>query len=270
MTRLRNIPLSLLLLGAFFLCCALPARAQDDSEPVPVAKSLRDEVVDSVVSGYSDWGRVSISGKFSSPMLPVSASVKIYMEKDKLTLISVTAPLVGEAARIEMDEENLLIVNKLNRTYTLIDIEDIEKLYPGGLKDIQSLLLGRVTLMGKGTIRKLNAGNVEIYDAPQDRWLIYPDVQPEGVTYLFMVGKEGFRTTDFMLFADDDASQAQCRYSWRADGGCNVDFEATDSRMKFSGTLSLNAPLWGANAFDRFEITPRYNRVTAKELMKMF
>ena len=127
----------------FSLCAwfVLPTKAQNEI-PVAVDKKVKSTVIDSITAGYDSWTEVSMSGKLSSSILPVSPSVKIYMEKGKLVEISVSAFLVGEVARIEVDTKGALIVNKMNDTYTTVSNDRIESVCPGGLEVLQNLLLG--------------------------------------------------------------------------------------------------------------------------------
>ena len=67
------------------------------------------------VKSYSNWGSVELNGKFRCSLLPISATVKIYMKKDKEIMASVRAPFVGEVARVEVAEDSVLIVNKMKQ-----------------------------------------------------------------------------------------------------------------------------------------------------------
>lgn len=265
----RNVIRWALTVMLFLACSSFRVNAQE-ADPLPVDAALRDAVVDSITSRYSNWGRVSISGKLNTDLLPVSATVKIYMEKDKLLLISVAAPLVGEAARIEMDKDKLLIVNKLNKTYSEIEVENIDMVYPGGMSDLQSLILGRVTLMNHGALRKLNASDVDVYDINPQNWVVMPTerLQPQGFSYLYTVSRSNFRLSNFILTDDNQSTGVQCYYNWKSNGAYSIEFEAASGRMKMSGDLSFNAPAWGAQPMERFEISSRYSKVSIFDIMK--
>ena len=83
----------------------------------PIKGKDAGHIIESISDGYKNWSRAAWSGKLSTDILPLSATMKVYMEKGKLTLISVRAPFVGEVGRVEIDPDSVLIVGGRLLTY---------------------------------------------------------------------------------------------------------------------------------------------------------
>lgn len=255
-----------ILLSAGF---ATDANAQND--PLPVDKATKKAVVDSIADKYTKWSKLSISGKLSSSLLPVSASVKIYMDKGKLTLISISAPLVGEAARIEIDSDAAVVVNKLNKTYARISMDDIRTLCPGGQPELQSLILGRVALLGRGELSSSDASCLEIYDTYPSSWVLIPDsdFQQDGAVYFYTVQRGTLDLLQFVLMSEDETADMAVQYSRDSKGNLTMEMEAILGARSFAGTLKLNAPERATKAMDRIKIDSKYREVSLKQVIRM-
>lgn len=112
---------------------------------------------------YGEWQRASIKGKLRMDGLPVSPAVRIYMERDSLVVMSCTAPFVGEAVRIELTQDSVLMVNKLKKSYARMPLSSVRKVFPGTLGDLQDFLLGRVVICGHGPLSGEMADGLELY-----------------------------------------------------------------------------------------------------------
>ena len=121
-------------------------------------------VIDSLAIVWQPWESVAVNGKLKMAGLPLSPSLKMYMERDRSIMISVRAPFVGEAGRVEIVNDTLLAVNKLNKIYVEEPISKALSYYPGTLSDLQNLLLGRIVIPGVGMLEHGMAEAVDIYD----------------------------------------------------------------------------------------------------------
>lgn len=258
-----------LFLAFLFISLLIPAGMRAQDEPQPIGKKMKEAIVDSIADQYTKWDKVSISGKLSADFLPVTASVKIYMEKDKLTLISVSAPFVGEAARIEIDENSALIVNKMKKTYSLYDIEGLQELCPGGIQEVQAMILGRIALLGKGQLSGKDAANLEIYDTNPESWILIPNAefQQPGAVYFYTVGRNSLRPDRFILMSEDGQSDMEADYEWKKDG-VNINMGVTFGKKEIGATLKLDSPNFNPKALDRIELGSKYRKVSWKELMR--
>lgn len=265
---MRNIILVVCLLGSLLIS---PFSSFAQEEPAPVSDKMKQSVVDSIAAKYSDWSHLTISGKLSSPLLPISANVKIYMEKDKVTLISVSAMFVGEVARIEVDKDAVLIVNKYNKKYIRYTLDEFRELYPGGQEELQNILLGRVAIMGKGQLKSKDSSALEIYDTQPQNWVLIPnsDFQQPGLVYLYSVAKGSLDISRFIVVSEDGRSEMACDYEWNKKGEMTVDMEALVANKAYAGNLKLNAPTKDKSSFDRIKLDSKYTKVSSfKQLMK--
>ena len=261
---------------AFMLSLAtLTVFAQD--EPVPVDGKIKKELIDSITSQYFDWQTISLSGKLSSNILPISPSVKIYMEKGNLIVVSVSAPLIGEAMRIEIDKKEVLIVNKLKNTFSKTVIAEVDAMtdqpvnlaFPGGIEAIQNILLGRISLAGSGELSKKNADAVEIYDATPELWLIMPEQDMENglLVYYYTVDKATLQLVESAVLSQIDESFAVCDYSW-GKKDTTLDFNIAAFGYNMTASLKLNSPDSKTKIIDRIKLGSKYQEVQLSRVFR--
>lgn len=268
---------------ALWLLAALPqlkaqtvtdSEASHDSsiaaeEPLPAMPEIRSAVVDSICSTYKEWKEVSMSGKLSSPMLPITATIKVYMVKDELALISVSAPFIGEVARIEIDPEQIMTVNKWKNLYTTIDMAEIEPLCPGGLSAFQNLLLGRVNMPGSGELTPADSQNLEIYETGDGNLLLLPEQDLENAPYVYyyLLSAATLLPERLTVLTQDATGEVDCDYTW---GRNDLTLRLTaDLRGKpMEATLKLNTPDASPKKMERMEIISKYTATDLKGLMR--
>lgn len=119
---------------------------------------LNVEVPDSVeitLPNYEPWEMVTLEGKLKMEGLPLTPTLKIFMQKDSLIDVSIRAPFFGEVGKLIMAGDSVTVINKMNKTYNKSggirwlrpEIEN-ENARGIGIRDIQELLLGRFFLPG--------------------------------------------------------------------------------------------------------------------------
>lgn len=260
--------IQIFLILSFSILSPVILKAQEDAI-YPIDINQKSEIVASLANKYAGWDKVSLSGRLTSSMLPVAVTVKIYMENDKLILISLSAPLFGEVGRLEIDRENVLGVNKMGKKYTRYALSDLQAICPGGLRELQSLILGRVSLLGKGSLTKKDASSIEIYDTYPDKWVIVPnsDFQQEGAVYFYTVERQTLDLLQFFVVSDMDNNELGCKYSWQKNGDYTMDLEALVSEKGYSASLKLGAPVRETKPMDRIKIDSKYREVSLKQLL---
>lgn len=246
---------------------AVMARGQE-AEPLPLGGLQKKEIVENITTGYNNWDKISVSGKLSSDLLPLSPSVKIYMERGTLVVMSISAPLLGEVARIEMDRDFLLVVNKFANTYTTASMEEIEPMCPGGLDALQNMLLARVNILGKGELTRKLAGDIEIYDQEGTDWLLLPNQNLETAEYVYyyLIEKESCRLSRFMVMAE--SAEAGCSYTYNVKN-TTLDFEALFGNKRLAASLKLNLPDEKVKPLERIELGSKYREVSRSKILKM-
>lgn len=258
----------LIIIMALIGMAALETRAQETGDPLPLEGSAKTALIDSITAGYTEWDTVSMSGKLSSPMLPVTATVKVYMEREQLTIISVAAPFVGEAMRIEIDNDRILAVNKMKNTYATMESALVESLCPGGLTALQNMFLGRVNILGRGQLTPRLADAVDIYSAENNAWVLLPeqDYATAPYVYLYTVSKVTLLLNKFMVLTEGHKSDVQCFYTWTpADMSIRMMTILDDEVLE--ATLKLNNPDSAPKKMERFEVTPKYKKVSPGKVL---
>ena len=245
----------------------------------------KKEIIEEISKDYKNWHRAAWSGKLSTDMLPVSATLKVFMEKDKLTMISVRAPFVGEVARIEADKDSILVVNKMKKRYYTHPLAELSQMVPDLTEDLQSLLLGRMFVVGSGQLDKHDTDKVTVFPTDSENcYMLLPDVPdylPQ-VLYGFAGDAEGRMSTFVCAYGRADApgcddtidpdfqyepkAQVQAEISYRNKGSI-ADLQCLFSGRPYNATLTVDEIEWGAKGFDRINVSG-YTKVGFKEVLK--
>lgn len=282
MNRLASLLVSLLLI--IISSAGSPLHAQDDQLGRKEEKRLIERIADS----YTDWQRASWSGKLSSDRLPVSVTMKVYMEKGKLTMISLRAPLFGEVARVEIDPDSLVVANKMKHTYYSRQLSEISAMAPDLTEDVQALLLGRMFAIGCGQLGKSCADAVAIFPLQADSsYMVVPDVPdylPQ-VVYGFATDADLRISTFAAAYGRTEVAseptpdnpdpgfsyepevqlQADITYSGK---GAVARLEAIGRGQTYTATLSAGETEWDGKPFDRIDLSG-YRRVAFRDVMRM-
>lgn len=233
MRRTGNLIFTLLLM-ATALVSAGTAQAQDTP-------------LDAMLDRYTDWHTVELNGKLENDRLPVSPSVRIFMEKGKRLQISLRAPFLGEVGRIDISNDSLLAYNKLKKVYCREPLGDILREAPARIEDLQSLLLARVFILNRGTLSPANADGITFSEEP-DCWLALPVEQPlDGrVQYGFTIDDDGTLTALYATMPEAASELSLLVEYFYEKKKTVIDVAFNKSDRLTQATLTLNAPKWGA------------------------
>ena len=247
---------------------------------------MEKKVVETITDSYKNWNKASWNGRLSADMLPVSATLKVYMERGKLTLISVRAPFIGEVARIEADKERILIVNKLKKRYYEREIAEISQIAPDLLEDMQALLLGRMFVVGKGQLDDRKVEDINLFPTNEEGCYMVvptvPDWLPQ-VLYGFATDQESRMATFVCAYGRADAAatdeaidpdyqyepkfQVQTEISYRDKGIATASIQALLSGKEYTGTLTVDPIEWGGKGFDRIN-TDGLAKVSLRDVLR--
>lgn len=236
-------------------------------------KKERTEAVKTITRDYSDWSRCTIDGKLKTNLLPISPSLKIFMQKGKQLTISVRAPFVGEVGRLECSDDSLLLVDKLNKRYAcegfknsdiLSDSRQVGEL----LTQIQQLLLSRVVLIGNGVLSNKNSAKFDFYSDNAGGWLAVPgkDNQYSRLSYGYMLSDNG-RIRAIVLDASEMGYLLTMQYEYPKTD-TQIDFDIQGKNKQYQAQLTLNAPKFGGEPLTPFTAKKSYKRVTIAEFLK--
>lgn len=252
---------------------------QEDPEVVEVVEEVIPEIsyelpVDSVIDiglpVYPDWNVATLQGKFKMQGLPMSPTLKIFMQKDSLIVVSVRVLLMGEVVRIEFTPDSVLMINKMKKTYVKADLKTLNQYYPGNIGDIQDLLLARFFLPGfdienDGLENLINIvyEDGDIYVLPDGDALI------PGITYGYQID-ETFKLQSIVVMpsgAPDMSIEANYKYGLR---GYDINLSYTDEKNKMDVTFELDNPEWRGEAPGAIDLSKKYRQVSFQEMIHNF
>lgn len=245
--------LSLLLMAALYTATL---SAQTSYEPV----------IDNIVRSYMPWQSATFSGKLKSDKLPITPTVKIYMERDSLLQLSLRAPLIGEVGRLDINPRQITIVNKLKRVYCQEPTEKLLDVYPGIISDIQSLLLARVVILGQGELQTSHSDIIEVEEDREGGWLLIPSTKDAllNYNYGYLIGNAG--RTRALIATVPGKFSLELTYTYN-NGGMQMGIDFDSKGKRTHADLDFSSVKWGGNAMQPMKLI-NYNRVSIKEFIK--
>ena len=237
----------------------------------PLSDRERQKVVDDVSAPWSDWETITISGKLKMAGLPLSPSVKIYMERDSLLRISLRAPLMGEVGRAEIYGDTLLVVNKMKKTFVKEPLDSVMRRYPVAVADVQSLLLGRVVIPGAGTLSAESASLVELFPEDDGQFSLIPgeEMTLAEFNYGYLINTDMLPAVLLVIPTENPDSSVSLTYEYTP-GGYDI-FASYQSPSKiYSGTLMLDSPQEGGSPIEPIRLSGKYSRLNFGQFMKSF
>lgn len=285
----RGFRLLILLLIALFTA--------NVSAQTPLSEKEGRKRVKEIVGTYPQWTTAEWQGKVKSDMLPVALTAKVFLKRDQLILISLRAPLLGEVARVEVDPQSVLLINKMKRRYWKREISDIDTRMPGSFECLQSLLLGRAFIIGQGELSETSGQYAGYYTMDEDITFIAPmiPVEIENFNYGFAINGAGQMINIIMQYAEtefqneDIISSAQSGDDYNrltsgseekiknydfsaqitpANSGSNVQATMIAQQMKVNLNIEGIKIVWGGNGFARLNLTSNYQSTTLSQCLR--
>lgn len=243
------------------------AAVSDDEAGEPANVYLKNAALATIIRNYPEWESAELSGKLKMSGLPVTPTVKLYMRNNELLRMSLRAPFLGEVGRVEIDRDSVLLVNKMKHLYCKETVGDLLKSYPGGIYDIQSLLLGRMVFPGVGVLDSVVARQVDFYPTDNGGWMLLPQpsLRPGGVEYGYLAYADG-RTAGWIVsteFSDNDVS---AEYTYR--NGMEISFEIKKGEKSITPRLEFNEINYNSEGFAPIAIPKSYRRTGIKEFFQ--
>lgn len=280
----RNTPAYLLLAALLaLLTCACSSGRHTSRNPVPgmsrelAAAGTRVESLDNdasesfaaaVARTYAPWSSMTLKGKVRLEGVPVPLNVKIYMEHASSLILSLSAPLLGEMGRVEMSADSVLLVNKRAKTWCREPLAPALGRFGASLADIQDLLLGRVFMLGYGTLSLQNAAQIEVSEGASDTRILTPRVQHPDAQYGFTLYPDG-QMMMAAAFTPDEKYLATADYTHRDNGGTDMDLSLKVGTKNLSLSLYLEKPDTSPDIpLEPLAINPKWTRVTLSRWIK--
>lgn len=219
---------------------------------------------------YLPWEVVTLEGKLKMQGLPLSPTVKIFMERDSLISASMRAPFLGEVGRLEITPEKLLVVNKMSKTFMEQDLRGRgvigDKVL--GIREVQALLLGRFFLPG------IDIANVDLEEFvdifyEDDQFNVIPKDAAviEGVKYGFAVDQQ-FNPTLLVVMPNDSSDrdlEVAAEY-FRKLSGYDLTISYSEGDKNVEMKFEFKSPEWKGEAPKGIDLG-KYKRVGLKEII---
>lgn len=261
-----------------FLLCSLascagsraavaPAAAPQSGVAVPGKQA--HELAATVAKSYKPWQEVALKGKVRLDGVPIPLTLKAYMVRSRSIIMSLSAPLLGEVGRVEVTPDSMLVVNKRAKLYARENVASHLSDFGATLADAQDLLLGRVFVLGSGTLSPGNASLLEISEGPDGNFILTPRHQDERAEYGFTVSPAG-RMLMAAAFTPDERYLAQAEYEYNGSKSVDVSLTLKFGKKSFPLSMSLSAPDYAPTPLEPVEIGSKWKRVTLKALFSSF
>lgn len=256
------------LIAILFMAILSDISAHAQTMLLPAVKS---DTISAMTRDWIEWRSVAISGKVKMEGLPVTPSVKIWMERDSLIRISLRAPFVGEVGRVEINDSVLLLVNKMNHSYSEEPLERALAYYPGGISDIQELLLGRIVIPGSGLLRSEISENVEIYAEDDGSATIVSaeEMRVPGFNYGYSIGADGWPAAFIVVPEMEPGVAVTLLYSF-FERGYDLTFIYQKDDTGKQASLELSVPEWDGKGFDALKNVEKYQKLSLSDFFKSF
>lgn len=227
--------------------------------------------VDSIRAAYdSDWTRLTMQGKLTFTGLPMKVTVKVYMKRSESIILSARAPIFGEVARVEINPDSIVLINKHSRTYNVQPLAGLAANPRAYLCDIQDILLGQVAFPGNGRITPQLASMSQWIAMPGSDALIYPgpSLQVAGTDYGFVMDSDIWQLKSFVMMLRHAQVVLETKYLY-GESGWTLGLEVDVKEKKMEGEVELTYPDYEPAApLDFTKIGGKYRKVGIKELMK--
>lgn len=251
--------------------------ATDSPDLIQSAEALRaieDEyqwrlMVNAMMSRYVNWQSAEFNGKIKMEDLPLDPTVKIYMEKGNLIQISLRVPLMGELGRIEATPDEIIVVNRYNRTYIRESMANVNEIYPGIISDLQGIFLGRVVIPESGELNEENIDKVTFYGSTSDKeWVVIPNIMPGdgSIEYGYVIQPNG-RTSALYGSIPSRGDTLLVNYVY-ANNSMSMDINVNTGKNKFEGSLDFSSIVWGGERMQPANLNSGYRQVSIKDFIK--
>lgn len=269
----KKIIYTLFIISLFVNCKSSANTISTDS--ISEQNSNAPEVTDArdclplIASRYTPWQAVKLSGKVKMAGLPIKPSTKIYMEKDKEILVSVSVPFMGEVGRIELTEDSIFTVNKMKNVYAKESVESLFETFDLSIGNLQDMILARVFTLEEGTLTPYSHDYVEAYsDKIEEGWYILPTSQPEFFNYGFKTYTDGKLA---LLIINATTVEARVDADYVQEGSnTQITLSVEYNGSQEEATLSYGTVDYNPDKMQRLSISSKWKKVGLKTFLKSF
>ena len=157
-------------------------------------------------------------------------------------------------------------MNKYKKTYVRESAEAAMSRDRGLLDQVQSLLLGRIVILGKGELSMGLLKDVLFERQNNGEWIVVPNREGEesGLQYGYVVNANG-RTQVLYGMMQGRTETATLTYDYSG-GGMELGLDLQLPKKRIEGQLDFSSVKWGGNRMSPINLD-RYQKVTFSEFV---
>lgn len=264
-----------------FLCLALAltgCRSHKFGVKDLTGPTIEQARFESVVQNSFEYNALQSKVKYS--LGSTSVSGKLCLESSNRLCLLVNAPLLGfEIARVEATQEQVLLVDKFDKVYSVLNLADLyhlDEISGHEMEVLECIMLGRIYIPGKGVATRRDFKSLT-WSTPT-----LPDGtkgQSEGLylgqnfSLLYAINAQGQLVSTRLTVGNKTALWEYADYRQVEKGKLVPTQEivtATNAEQEtVSAALTLTSPELGESSWRDFEPTGSYRQVTGHELMEI-
>lgn len=237
---------------------------------INIESANSEEDIEIIWPDYTPWTVVTLQGKLKMKGLPLSPTLKIFMQRDSLIDLSIRAPFIGEVGRLTVTPSYALMINKMNKSYVEIKGRDGTPSLFGnlglGIGDVQDLLLGRFFLPGFDVMAADLDTLVDVYVEHSGVFNIVPkgEAEIDGVKYGFIT--DGFFKPLMLMVLYGENGEVDVTYNDQLKG-YDMQVVYSDAARRFEANLEFQNPEWRGEMPKPMDLK-KYTQLTLDEFIR--
>lgn len=274
---LRYIP-TLLLISLLLYGCRTqaPVKIQQGTLPeLPTSTAATDKLFEQIADSYADWTDLyaPITLRLEAPK-ELSVSGRATMVNGKEILISLRM-LGMELAVIYINESEVYAIDKIHKQYIEEDMGHLLSEMNITISDVQNILLGRLTSVGKGTVTRAEVADFTFLSA-DDHWILTPKRQFKGTSMNYIATKTIPPVLTNLSLRINGKGVIDCSYTDITDTPAGLvaalitilaPMEKRD--VKASVEWNMNDAKWNEGRMPKFKVpSGSYKRIDIKTLFQ--
>lgn len=242
-----------------------------------VAGTETTKVLTEMAQSYRVWDTFSTSGKLSlSGAVSFSTSMQLKMVRNKCISISIRPILGIEVAKLYVDKDSAVLVNKYHKVYTTVELEHLADVLPVNIGTIQDILLARAFTLEDGTLTTDNIKKFSVKAQLENSdFVLSPRKKNKQFSYEFVINKDG-RVEALNVRPSNSGKTYSVEYSdyGSADGGDvagKIALSTTIEDKDIALGISMNSSKtkWDGNVDEGITVNKSYRKVTVSELISL-
>lgn len=230
-----------------------------------------------MAESYGIWDTFATSGKLSiSGVVSFSTSMQLKMVRNKCISISIRPILGIEAAKVFIDKDSAVVVDKYHKVYTTIELKHLAKILPVNIGTIQDVMLARAFTLDNGTMTTDNVKKFNVKEKPgSNNFIVSPRKKDKNFTYEFEVNKDN-RIAMLNVYPARSEKTYSAVYSDYGStnfgdmaGKISLSTIIGDKGVTLGITMNPSKTKWNGNADESISINKSYRKVTITELISL-